>query len=674
MSGMEMTGFQGHRVHRWALWTMALLIVSAITGPTDRIWAGEAPLAPGALDFSPGIQQYPNDDAIILRWDQSWAWDSDGTAHRRDHKWIKLLNSRPIRTAADPRIDYHAKEDQLIVHKAQTTLSDGRAIPVPPYAINETSPDDVAGWPVFADWRQRVVSFSGIEDNCVLELDYEIVTKAGVLPWLSADLRLDDEYPIIERRVMVSLPKAQTLSYRVTHCTQAEKAQEQSQDTVQTYLWVFRDLPGQPLESQSPPWTQFCPRLRFTTCPSPSDWLKTINRNVVCPPQTAPVIQHFVDALVEGESNSNERIQRVVKKMQASFNFIASPSVMRSYRCRDIEQVFNSNYGNSVESAALLQQMLQCLGLRSRVYYAVNGDSWDDQYAPTDAEWAGAVVVVDVTGAGNDAEQGSDMAGVSSSELSQSRRLIVHPQLGILSNPGSWGEHVLLGAGESKPVDVIRVYRQGEVTPSGFDLSGRLTVLSDGKISGELHLEFTGGFCDPNQLAKADQQKTTVQQMVNRVLPGLEVKQLSLSTLNDQRVSVDLTVQSVEAVPSLSGSLLIGLGDGPAFLQTYPMPLASSYRRTPVWIGGRIHEVVDLTWSIEGGRKSPTPSTVVHANLRAPWGMVFQQVDHLDKTIVFKRRIDLAVDTLSLNDFLQIREIINSLRSPQKRQLVLDAS
>ena len=50
--------------------------------------------AQDAPDLTIGAEQFPDDDAVILRWEQHWEIDGFGKVHRREHKWVKLLDSR----------------------------------------------------------------------------------------------------------------------------------------------------------------------------------------------------------------------------------------------------------------------------------------------------------------------------------------------------------------------------------------------------------------------------------------------------------------------------------------------------------------------------------------------------------------------------------------------------
>ncbi|MCH7925559.1 MAG: DUF3857 domain-containing protein, partial [Planctomycetes bacterium] len=228
---------------------MGLLGCRATTAVAQVRTAGEP-------DLTIGAAQFPEDDAIILRWEQHWTLDADGTVHRRDHRWMKLLNNRPIRRHGDPRIAHVKDGEKLIIHKAQSILPDGTVLPVPDYSFNEAANDAVSGWPEYSDWQDMIVSFSGIQPGVVLELDYEIVTPSGVMPWIEGDLRLNDTYPTVERVVTVTVPTRTAVHFRFDRADAMKASLKESTDGgSKTYRWSAGSLAGDRDEPGSLPWS-----------------------------------------------------------------------------------------------------------------------------------------------------------------------------------------------------------------------------------------------------------------------------------------------------------------------------------------------------------------------------------------------------------------------------------
>ena len=190
-------------------------------------------------------------------------------------------------------MDFCDGTDKLTIHTAQTTLPNGTVMPVPKYSFNLAAPEDVGGWPEYAGWQQQVICFSGIEDGCVVELDYEVATKPGVIPWLQGDLRISDEYPIVERVVSVSVPDGIELKSAVDGMTaQPEKTQAGG---LTTFRWTFKNVPATPGEAQSMRWEKRCPRLRFTSCKGAEEWIGTLAKKIEAGAQPDEKVKKFAE-------------------------------------------------------------------------------------------------------------------------------------------------------------------------------------------------------------------------------------------------------------------------------------------------------------------------------------------------------------------------------------------
>lgn len=615
------------------VWLMVTMVL-ALCVPT----LGGSKVSNAKPDFSIGAAQYPDEDAIILRWEQDWTVQKDGTVHRRDHKWLKLLNSRPIRRAADPRLDFEEGRDKLIIHVAQTHLPNGEILRVPEYSFNIVGPDDVAGWPEYANWQQMVVSYSGIEKNVVLEMDYEVVTPAGVLPWVDGDLRLEQDYPTVERVVSVTLPEGSALHNRIDGVPAESNGFSKTRSKgMVTYRWVFRNLAGGRGEDQSPPWRQRCARLRFTSATGVSSWVTTMLQAVDGAAQPGDGVKAFAEAAVDGETDGAARIEKIAQKLHDSFNYLSSYKTMRSCTCRSAEEVLQSNYGSPLESAALLAAALRAQGMETSVAVAVDAKVWDEQ-VPTNSAFDGVVVKVELADG----------------------PVYVHPQEGVFENPGHFGRRWLLSADSSGSVSKTYVYARGEQKPSELHATGKITVDKDGRASGELRLRLTGLFYDPLKLKTSDAQEKLVNQLTERLVGGFEVSGYSITTLSDSVLRVTVSVSTEDPLKQYAEQYVVRFSDGPAFLGYVPMPLARSYRRTDVQLAGAFREHVDLTIELpEGWKPSIVPGSP--AAVDGAWGKVAQSLEVKDNVVRLRREVTMLADVLSPSDFEKVRRAVGDL-------------
>jgi len=602
-----------------------------------------------AADLTVGAKQYPKDDAVILLWHQHWTIDKDGSVHRRDHRMMKLFNHRPIRAHGDPRVDYNKDTDKVIYHTARTILEDGKILPVPEYSFNVAAPDDVAGYPEYIGWEQTVVSYSGIDDNCILDLDYEVITEPGVQPWTSAHIRISNDYPIVERVVKLTLPDSMKLHHRVEGINRGVDAEVDTTGNTTTYTWTFKDLPGDRGEPQSLSWQKRSARMMFSTCESPQLWVKTIVDAVDKGGRPDSYIKEYVKATIEHETDPARQVHLISDDLHATFNLVSSHKTMRSFNVRPAAEVLRCNYGSPLEAAALEAAAFRALGLTVSIRAAIDATAYGKTFTdpPAESLFAGVVVVVDTP----DGE------------------IYVYPGHGVFTNPGGWGRHLLVGIDGAGRLDETYIQARGETEPSNINITGKITVDDEGKAAGDLRIRLTGAFYDPANLESASSQKSLVSGITGRLLSGFELESHSIGTLSETTLRASAAVTADEP-KKLNGRYVLRLGDGPVFPMTFAMPLDRSYRSTDVHLGGAFRENVDLTFELPEGWSTP----IVPASLAAvdgAWGRISQSVDVDGTTIRLRRAIEINSDTISPEDFAVIRRAVTNLQSDGNLMIAL---
>ena len=616
---------------------IALLVPAAL--------AGAQTTAPGAdVDAA----RFPEAGAVILNWEQDWTLQSDGRIRRREHKLIKLLERRAIRAVADPRIDFCDGREQLTFHKAQTILPSGKTVAVPDYSFNFAAANDVAGWPEYACWRQQVVSFSAIEPGVVLELDYEIITHKKETPWLTIDLKLDNQFPVVARTVSVTVPKDVTLHHRSDNAPKTNPPTTTSLDDGTTkYTWSFADLPADPGEPQSLPWPLRSPRLRFTTCPRAKVWVSEMLVSVENAIQPSGIVQAFAEKVVGDEPDPAEKARLLSKKLRDSFNFVTSLKTVRALQCRAVAQVFETNYGNPLESAALLVAMLRAVHVKATMEVAVDTAMWDTD-VPTDAAFAGIVAVIDMPDG----------------------PMYVHPQHGEFLSPGHWGGHTLLSLDTAEDLRATLVLARGRNEKSRLNITGQLTVGPEVKVTGELRLHLTGGFYDPLRLRDTDEQKALLDGLVGRLLADFKITKHSITTLSDDSLKATVEI-ATDKLPKVGAYSVLQFGDGPLFLTSgFPLPVGGGERKSAVRTRGALIENIDLILELPQDGTAPTGNTKV-VRESGDWGVVVQERIASGYTVRFRRTIDIPTDTLKPNDFTELRQAINTLRTIRHTHLLI---
>jgi hypothetical protein len=592
-------------------------------------------------------EQYPLDDAVVLRLDESWALQPDGSVRYEYHRMIKLFSDRLFRREGDAQVAFREGLDSIEFITARTILPDGTALAVPEYSFNLVSPGNVARWPAFADEREWVVSFSGVQNGAVLDLHYVRTSKPGSLRWLAGDLRLHSRYPVMERNVSVTLPAGRSLHFRADRVpAEMGKPQIDKTGSETTWRWRFRDLKYQPDESAAIPWQERCGRLRFTDCPDSTAWLRGLVSPMESAAQADQDIRKFAADIAEQQVDTRSKVREIAAAMRKTFNFVNAQRAWMGHDCRPAPEVFDGNYGTQAEAVALLVAMLRSVGVEARPMVAVSQRLFDET-APVDSSVQAFVLQVHT-------EDGP---------------AYLHPATGFVDPTGDWADRVVLGMNGTQPSDPIRLAELAGAPESGVRVRGNIKIDEGGKATGSLKLRLSGRFADFESLRQPDAARKAIDNVLSHLLEGFEVTDVSSTELLPGRFLADAEVASKETLPKLEGEFLLTTAAETPALNRIHLPLARSERQSPVHLGPPFTEDLRLTVEYPGSWNAsvlPIGLPVVSGQ----WGDVEQQVVNEPGKLVIERRISFKVRRLEPRDFPTARDALNALRSDAARRFL----
>ncbi len=602
-------------------------------------------------------------DAEFLLWSQHWTLNEDKSTSYREHWQVRINDGRATGRFGDPRISHVKGSDKLTIHKAQTTLPNGEVLPVPDYSFNIAATDEVAGWPEYADWQDMIVSFSGIENGAVVELDYEIVSPAGTWPWFDGLVRLNDVYPIAQREVTLTFPDTLML-YRWAGYPNENGVtpKETTSSGSRIVNFVLSNVEGERDEPLSLPWILRSPILVFSDCPRGAEpkivtaWREPFSSAITLAAKPDKSIDRFVAKAIENEVDPLDQARKVARKLRDSFNFVDSPKALRGLSCRDTAAVLNTNYGNQLESTALLFAALKSLRLNCTLRVVVDADKYREipDIVPTISAFDGVVVQV----------------------TANNKQVLIHPKLGEITNPGAWGRKMLM-----EHIGVVNGYPRHEYIAargdnklykkaSNIQISGKVTIEKDAKAIGDLRIRADGAFLNNDVFGSTDSQKKWIGSMVDRVLTGFEVSSFSVHELDNYNFMVSCKVATKEAYKKPGGHYVVGLGNAPATLSAIDFPLARSERQSDVRVGTTIKEEVQIAIELPEGWSGLMTEQPFMAK-DSEWGSVNEELTQEKNSIRFARTLSIEKDQLTPTAFLSMRDALNELRSNRRRVMLL---
>lgn len=615
------------RQQRWSLFVCLLAVGAVKTRGAAAQDAAETP------------------DAVIERWDQRWTVRDDGSREYYELKHVRLNHDRAYGDFADPRITYIKGVDAVEVLVARVKRPDGTYVETPDYSKNEVAAFGAAGWPAFADVRQLVLTMSGIEPGCVVELAYKITSPSGARKGLCIDVPVADRYPIRQRGIDFRVPHDTFVHSRLLPAAGGESGSsleyQQDADRKKEFVYALRDLPGVIDEPQSVPRTHLTGRVCASTWKSPDEWLADLLGRIESAADRNDLVSALAGEWTKDRADAGDKLRAIQEKLAATFNFVDFNAAWRPEKPRSASAVLDCNYGLPEEASAALLAMARAAGVAARPAVLVSDDVWQNG-TPQDGFSAAHVVLI---------------GPVDEPQM-------WHPRNGRLTC-AEWGGHALLSQEQGK-LHRLELKRWTSADASVCDVRGRISLNASGDWSGRLSLRASGLFCSDESLRTADQQRGRVEAIVRRVLPDAKITSHSVTRLTPEEFAANADVASSRAVETIEGIRRLLLAqDGPASADV-GMPLGRGVRRTPVRLKGAFEERVELTieWPAEW-KTIARPIALPAAS--GAWGRVEQTLTEVTHGVTLSRHVRVDSRDVPANDFTALRAAINELRTEAAR-------
>lgn len=583
-------------------------------------------------------------DAVIERWEQRWSFARDGSLTYHELKHARLNHERAYGEFADPKITFNKDLDQVEVRVARTKLPDGKYMDVPTYSRNEVALPGSAGWPAFASLRQLVLTMSGIQPGCVVELEYALTRKPGSFaPELGHELRLDHRYPIQERVVELWAGERIPLNWAISGPAPVGEArpERKSDEGSQRLTWRWKNIPAAINEPQAPPWQTFSPRLVFSTARSGDDAIGAMLARVEKAATPDESIRKAVSKWLTDVSGPMDRLEALREKLAATFSIVEVDAMLMPAELRPASEVFRSAYGSPGEATAVLLALARAAELSAEPAILLNIET---SLSDSGEFVAPAAYAVQLTGR----EDAAFSVGA-----------------GRIARSARWaGCELVTRSGDG--VSRISVPAWETADQSGMTCRGRVALAADGMLTGKLTVELRG-FPAAGDFRTADRQRSRLQTIVERVLPEAQVASVAVMMLTDSAFVATAELKSARPLAATDGVYRLALAQDDPLLGELALPLAHEGRRLPVRLAGACSEQIDLTiewperWTVEA-----QPADLPSQGGDGP--LAYQKVETATGQLRLSRGVTFPARDLALGG---IRGPLNLLRSERWRTLIL---
>ncbi|MDE6097066.1 MAG: DUF3857 domain-containing protein [Muribaculaceae bacterium] len=250
---------------------------------------------------------------------------------------------------------YNPAFQKLTINECKTTQKDGTVVKAPDNAFNEVLPAGAANSKDYNGLREMVITHTGLEPDCTVDLSYSITGSPDGSPTLDIDRVIPIQgADIKEYNIVVNVPHGTKLDWSVSDSDVKPVIKEN------TYTWTFRNIPAAAGDYYAPASHKGQPRLSVTTAGSLEEALRplTVETTDIC---EAPA------NVLDGKTTIEEKAEAIQKFIVENIATGNVAPALTGYRFRQCASVLASAFGTPAEKALAMAKLMRSAGIDAGV-------------------------------------------------------------------------------------------------------------------------------------------------------------------------------------------------------------------------------------------------------------------------------------------------------------------
>ncbi len=609
--------------------------------------------AEGIMKDSPGAEQYPNAGALVLLHQKDLRVDEQGNWEVEEHLVVKVFNDRGKREFGDIKRRFDQRWERMTVDRARTIKGDGTVIEVPENAKNIITPPELSDATIYANVRQLVVSFPGLEENSII--DYQARLKS--------ERPLGDRFfwgsepfggyePILKKEFTISLPQGKEFKYKLLNGLSQPEVERLGGRV--KYTWRVSDSPQLTPEPSMPPLGEVVPRLIYSSFDSWEAVGRWLGGKFFPGVETAGGVQVKAAELCRGLSLEEERIKEIFLWVATQVRNIPLRLGDGGYTPHSASLVLHNRYGDPRDKGILLISLLKAEGIEALPVLVNNSNEKLVEEIPSPGQFDGLLVMVPRPGRAIWLDPFAQNSPYGYLPFGNGQRcLLVSRKGGRLTQ--TWAS----SAAENQATRRLKITLEG-----------------DGSASGELRF-LPSGYFDLRTREKLKDltpqlRKMLFEEAANRLAEGTELKGYKLSKLQD--LTWGDTLQFIFRTPQYGikeGDLmLVKVPPNPFPFADIPVSPKLSQRRYPLLSPQPLTLVVEGSITIPPGYKVDyLPPEREEVNGVGYFSQSFQQEG---QRVTFHAKFTLEKREVSPEEYPQFKGLYEEFTHPQNSLLILE--
>lgn len=231
----------------------------------------------------------------------------------------------------------------------------GAIIETPLANVQEVMPQVAQNYPMFTDWRMKVIPVSGLEVGDVLEcVSEQRIENPIVAGQFFGTVNRTFMFPVRSESIVVDLPAGRAIGFELFGSTPVSTSEE---DGRVVRRWEYKDY--EPTVGTVDPVFVFS---TFTSWDEFGAWYTGILKE---PMEVTPELKDLADSLVEGVSDPQEKVRRIYEYVSQSIRYVSVSFGLGAYRPHAASTTHANLYGDCKDKHVLLAALLSAVGIEA---------------------------------------------------------------------------------------------------------------------------------------------------------------------------------------------------------------------------------------------------------------------------------------------------------------------
>ncbi|WP_172306349.1 DUF3857 domain-containing protein [Pseudenhygromyxa sp. WMMC2535] len=606
---------------------------AATEAPVPKAWAGK--------------------DAAVLHRMIATRVSESGLGERLDHRIIKVLDERGIKSQARHDFGYEPDESYVEVRRARVYRADGR---VEDIGISNHYAVGSAGYRMYYDQRGVAVEFPGLRVGDVVEVAFvrrDVATRNKFDDYYGDLVPLQGVEPIAHFEYVLETP--QGMAIHANHELEREGAGEGAKgegakgegakgEGRTTYRLRRDDVAGLRPESGMPGWTEIADYLHVSTYETWDEvgrWYWGLVEGQLL---VDDAIRGGVEEAMAGlpkDASERERVAALYEHVIENTRYVGLEFGIHGYKPYRTTDIYNRAFGDCKDKASLLKVMLAEIGVEAHLVLVRTRDLGRIGERPASlSAFNHAIVYVP--------KYDLFMDGTAE-----------HAGAFELPAGDQGASVVVIEDGKGASFRTIP-YAPADDNLSDYELGVSLAADGSAKVDHRMTMVGAGASSWRAGLEAKEQRQELFGKMLARVYPGVEVRAAKFPGIED--LGEPIRVEAELAIPGLATRVGAGadaklrwrvLGHEVQVLRGY----ANLQRREhPMEIGVPNRERRTITYSLPAGmRFTQVPQGRVH---ESPFGRFELRVEQRERAVTITSDIEFSRARVEPGEYAEFREFL----------------